>query len=88
MAQINGFYDELIDEATIITNPKLLVIYNILFDLDNQRLAKLRDILEKFNGIPRIVLTSGGDPIELFEKLGIELNYPILLKTSKRKLLR
>lgn len=85
---MGGFYDSLLEGDTIITNPKLLIIYNILFELDNHRLSKLRDILETFNNIPRIVVTSGGDPIELFAKLGLDLTYPILLRTSKRKLLR
>lgn len=49
--------------------PSLLVISNVTIDSTSYKIERLRDILEMFPKIPRIVVTGGGpDPVELFTK--------------------
>ncbi|QZE56025.1 hypothetical protein pEaSNUABM52_00167 [Erwinia phage pEp_SNUABM_52] len=49
--------------------PSLLVISNVTLESTSYRVERLRDILEMFPKIPRIVVTGGGlDPMELFTK--------------------
>lgn len=57
-------YDKLRDKR-----PSLLVISNVTMDSTSYKIERLRDILEMFPRIPRIVVTGGGlDPHELFTK--------------------
>lgn len=49
--------------------PSLLVISNVTMESTSYKIERLRDILEMFPKIPRIVVTGGGiDPLELFTK--------------------
>ena len=49
--------------------PSLLVLSNVTMDSTSYKIERLRDILEMFPKIPRIVVTGGGpDPLELFTK--------------------
>lgn len=84
---MGGYYDSLIEDEFHGHLPSLIVVYNISPECDPYRLQKLRDVLETFSSTPIIVLTSNVDPIELFIRLGIQLDYSIRIKTSKRKLI-
>lgn len=47
--------------------PNFLVISNIVMESTSYKLERLRDILEMFPKIPRVVVTGGNiDPVELF----------------------
>ncbi|QZE60076.1 hypothetical protein pEaSNUABM35_00159 [Erwinia phage pEa_SNUABM_35] len=49
--------------------PSLLVLTNVTLDSTSYKIERLRDILEMFPKIPRIVVTGGSpDPLELFTK--------------------
>jgi hypothetical protein len=68
-----GYKDELRDKS--VDKPSLLILSNI--DANNStgsKLEKVRDILEKFNTIPRIVVLAGGDPHTFFANV---LHYPL-----------
>jgi hypothetical protein len=55
--------------------PGLLIISNVTENSSNQRLEKLRDILEYFDKIPRIVVLGGMlDPVSFF---GTRLFFPV-----------
>ena len=63
--RVNGSYrDSLRDEAVSI--PSLLVISNVTHESTPMKLEKVRDLLEKFNNVPRIVVCGGNDPATLF----------------------
>lgn len=68
-----GYYDTLRDRISD-DRPSMLVLSNITPDLTNIKLEKIRDLLEKYNDIPRIVVMSGEDPLTFF---GNRLHYPI-----------
>ncbi|QYW03129.1 hypothetical protein pEaSNUABM14_00169 [Erwinia phage pEa_SNUABM_14] len=49
--------------------PSMLIISNVTIDSTSYKIERLRDILEMFPKIPRIVVTGGGpDPMELFTR--------------------
>jgi len=54
--------------------PSLLVISNINESSSNYKLEKVRDLLEKYSHVPRIVVMSAKDPITFF---ATKLHYPI-----------
>ncbi len=68
-----GLHDALRDK-TIEETPSLLVISNINESSSAHKLEKVRDILEKYSHVPRIVVSSGSDPITFFTT---RLHYPL-----------
>jgi hypothetical protein len=60
-----GLTDPLRDKP-IQDMPCMLVIVNINDGSSNYKLEKVRDLLEKFCDIPRIVVTGGEPPVNLF----------------------
>lgn len=68
-----GLHDTLRDKAAEET-PSLLVLSNINESSSAHKLEKVRDILEKYSHVPRIVVSSGSDPITFFTT---RLHYPL-----------
>jgi hypothetical protein len=68
-----GLHDVLRDRHTDDV-PSLLVISNINESSSAHKLEKVRDILEKYSHVPRIVVSSGSDPITFFTT---KLHYPL-----------
>jgi hypothetical protein len=66
-----------------ISQPSMLILSNVLPNSTAVKFEKLRDILETYPDIPRIVVTSGMDPFMFFSR---HLYYPltgcIYLKTG------
>lgn len=54
--------------------PSLLVLSNINESSSAYKLEKVRDLLEKYSHVPRIVVTSSRDPITFF---ATKLHYPL-----------
>lgn len=79
-----GFKDELRDNPG--DKPCLLVITNITDDCSNIKLEKIRDLLEKYDDIPRIVVTGGKDPLTFFaERLKYPLKHGIYVGPERRE---
>ncbi len=72
-----GFDNPLVTkENNSIHKPSLLIISNITLDSTGPKIEKLRDILEAYSSIPRIVIVSGTDPLTLFHsRLYSNLNF-------------
>ncbi len=68
-----GLSDTIRDKATDEL-PSLLVLSNVNDQSSAYKLEKVRDLLERFSDIPRIVITSSRDPITFF---ATKLHYPI-----------
>ncbi len=76
----DGLRDRKSDEM-----PSLLVISNVNDTSSNYKLEKVRDLLEMFADIPRIVVTSSRDPVTFFStKLRFPVNYGIHLGPANR----
>lgn len=79
-----GFYDELRDGKKD-EKPSLLVLSNITHMSTQVKLEKLRDLLEKYNDIPRIIVSTNEDPITLANtKLLISVNTAFYLATARK----
>lgn len=79
-----GFNDPLRDKP-IEETPSLLVLSNINEASSSYKIEKVRDILEKYSHIPRIVVMSGMDPLTFFAtKLYYPINAGILVGPANR----
>lgn len=82
-----AFADELRDNRLRgHRKPCGLILGNVPSNSSNVKLEKLRDLLEIYSDIPRIVVTSGEDPVEFFTS---KLEYPLtsaLLVNAKKSL--
>lgn len=60
--------------------PSMLILSNINIESTNQKLEKVRDILECYSDIPRYIITGGTDPFLLmYTKLFLSVNHVINL---------
>lgn len=72
-----GFKNPLIDSPN---KASLLIISNAPSNATNVKMESLRDALESYNNIPRIVITTGTDPVTLFNStLHLHLNMCAML---------
>lgn len=79
-----GFGDALRDK-TQEDIPSLLIISNVNESSSAYKLEKVRDLLDKYSNIPRIVVIGGGDPITFFTtKLHHPLNVGLFLGPQNR----
>lgn len=69
-----GFSNPILEGTEFKTSPTLLVLYNLATCATSVKLDKLRDILDRFAEIPRVVINAGVDPISF---ASISINYPI-----------
>lgn len=66
-----GYVDKLRDGDE---RPSQLVISNVTMESTAYKVEKVRDLLEKYHDIPRIVVLGGSDPLTFFRQ---RLSYPI-----------
>lgn len=79
-----GLSDNLRDKP-IHDMPCMLIISNVTDGSSNYKLEKVRDLLEKFSEIPRIVITGGQPPCDLFgNKLFMPLRSALFLGPDNR----
>lgn len=84
-----GYKDELRDkdiqkERESDEYPCMLILTNVLPESTPYKLEKLRDLLEKYDDIPRIVVLGGSDPLTFFAtKLQYPLNHGIMMGITK-----
>lgn len=69
-----GFSNPLLESSEYKSAPTMLVLYNLATCATSVKLDKLRDILDKFSDIPRVVVNAGLDPISF---ASVKLNVPI-----------
>jgi len=60
-----GFKDTIRDDG-MTDNPSMLILSNVDVHSTNAKIEKVRDILEMYPNIPRVVIVSGCDPLEFF----------------------
>lgn len=80
-----GYKDSLRDDFTK-KNPSMLILTNITTESTQIKLEKVRDLLEMYDNIPRIVVLGGVSPIEFFAtKLHYPIKYSIYMGPEKRE---
>lgn len=84
---VTGSYmDEVRDRGTRPgKRPAMLVLTNITADSSEVKVEKLRDLLELYSDIPRIVTLTGTDPVTFFNtRLDYPLNFGLYLNVASR----
>jgi hypothetical protein len=72
--RVYGGYSDPLRDKPISEMPCMLIISNINDTSSNMKLEKVRDLLEKFSDIPRIVISGGEPPCNTFAQ---KLRYPM-----------
>ena len=72
--RVFGGYSDPLRDKPVSEMPSALFIANIIPGSTPQKIEKVRDLLEKFSDIPRIVITAADPPIEVFAN---QLFYPM-----------
>lgn len=80
---LGSFRDELRDKPNVHGNTDLLILSNVPYGSTDVKFEKLRDILEIYSHIPRIVVTTGTEPVKLFNELGLPLNYSLWIRSTR-----
>ena len=80
---IGGYKDEIRDKPKLFKKVKLLILSNVPDSSTDLKYEKLRDILEIYHNVPRIVITTGCEPITYFNYLGFHLHYPIWIRSAR-----
>jgi hypothetical protein len=77
---LTGNWADEFRDKKIEGRPSLLFLANVHVQSSSTKLEKLRDILEMYSGVPRIVVLAGEDPVTFFNtKMFYGLNHAILL---------
>lgn len=78
-----GWHDRLRDGAD--DQPSLLILSNVTVTSTNAKLEKLRDLLEMYNHIPRVVVMTGEDPMSFANtKLFLPVNHVLNISTARK----
>lgn len=81
---LGNYQDELRDSKER-PNYAMLVLTNVAPDSTPVKLEKLRDILEMYDSVPRIVVVNGSDPVSFFaEKIRMPLERAFYLNNKGR----
>lgn len=81
---IGGYKDELRDNRRHYKKMDLLIISNVPGNSSTDvKFEKVRDLLEIYHDVPRIVLTSGIDPLAFFNYLGSPVNYTCWIRGDR-----
>lgn len=80
-----GFGDPLLDSQQSMS---MLIISNVGLDSTAPKIEKVRDLLVKYDNIPRIVLTHGCDPMQFFlQKMHLPLSMGFYLGADSKSVL-
>lgn len=84
---VNGsFHDRLRDSME--ERPSMLILSNITDQSTNVKFEKVRDLLEMFSDIPRIIVTTPLDPLTLVNRrIYLPLNHAFMLATARKTVL-
>lgn len=83
---MGGFRDSLLDQEGS-PMPSLLVLANVTEDSTQLKVEKLRDLIVKFDGIPRIIVTTQIDPVSfMLGKVKHHCDYSLYIGPEDRDL--
>lgn len=80
-----NFPDRLRDSAGAVDNPSMLILSNITRDSTPVKLEKVRDLLEIYNHIPRLVVVTGEDPVTFANtRLLVQAHHALMIATARK----
>ena len=83
--RVYGGLSDVLRDKPIQDMPCMLILSNVNESSSNYKLEKVRDLLEKFSDIPRVVITGGEPPCDLFaNKLYLPLRAAFYLGPDNR----
>lgn len=63
----------------------MLVLTNVGVDSSQTKLEKLRDLLERYDSIPKVIVVNGTDPVSFFaDRVRLPLNYAAYLSAEQK----
>ncbi len=62
-----GFKDQMLESGST-SSPTFLVISNVTIDSTAPKIEKVRDLIEKYHAIPKIVVVAGSEPTKFFRE--------------------
>lgn len=72
----SGSFSDKLRDAPDEHKPSMLILSNILADSTNVKIEKVRDLLEQFADIPRIIVGAGCTPLQLAsDRLHVPIQY-------------
>lgn len=85
---VTGAWADRLRDARVTDEPSMLILSNITSMSTNSKLEKVRDLLEMYSNIPRIVVVTGEDPVTFANKrLMIPVNHVLNLSTARKVVL-
>lgn len=82
--RVLGGYQDNLRDLKERKNISMLVITNVGPDSTPQKIEKVRDLLEIYDHIPRIVVMNGADPVSFFvEKIRMTMQFAIFLNSKR-----
>lgn len=86
--KVYGGYADTLRDKSVEEIPSMLIISNLNSDSTGIKIEKARDLLEKYDGIPRIIVLGGNqDPISFFAtRLFYPINVGLLLGPTNREI--
>lgn len=82
---ITGSFQDRLRDGVSHDQPSMLIISNVTVNSSNVKLEKLRDLLEQFNHIPRVVVYTGEDPVTFANtKLFLPVNHVLNIATARK----
>ena len=78
-----SFSDNLRDreESVIKKRPSQLVLVNSDSRMTTRKREKLRDLLEMYSDIPRLVTATGADPVSMMNYIGFQCHYSVWIRS-------
>lgn len=69
---VGGYKNPMVEE---VKKPAMLIISNIVQESTQFKLEKLRDILEVYDDVPRVIVTSAENPIKFCHDIRLSVNH-------------
>lgn len=78
-----SFKDKYRDSPALIKPVKFVVLANHTADASDVKREKLRDLIELFSDIPRIVTVTGDNPINVFNNAGLPISSALWIRSPR-----
>ncbi len=83
--RVTGGYKDKYRDEKLAMRPAMLVLSNITSESTPSKLEKVRDILDMYEGITRVVVLGGKNPVDFFsERMFYPLDYSIWLGSKSK----
>ena len=69
-------YGNAFNDIVLQDDIPFMILSNVPFNMTRNKIERLRDILTQYSNIPRIIVTTGADPVNfMWDRLGMDVEY-------------